>query len=224
MNIEFEERNIELEKRYMEFTNGEHVVWDKHESLGLFLNKVYLVDDGKAEYAFTKEDWDLAWCLFIDVYQHALSISEYKQYLERFMYDHWDMRSMLNAVKYHHAKDAEKLKELWAEDEVTVYRGGHEEDGLNISWTLDKDRAKWFATRFWFPEHMRKEDYRGMPVLHTGKIRGRDIALDLNTRKEEECIIPQPENFVDELDTQFLEQHVKEKSEHFKDDKWYTDA
>lgn len=219
-NIEFEE----FEKRYMEFTKGEHVVWDKHESLGLFLNKVFVVDDDKVAHPRTKEDWDLAWCLFIDVYQHALSISEYKQYLERFMYDHWDMWSMLNAVKYHDAKDAEKLKEIWAEDEITVYRGGHEDNGLNISWTLDKGRAEWFATRFWFPEHMMGEDYRGMPVIHTGKIRGRDIALYLNTREEEECIIPQPENFVDELDTQFLEQHVKEKSEHFKDKKWYTDA
>ena len=113
---------IEFEKRYMEFTNGEHVVWDKRESLGLFLNKVFVIDDGEAK-PNKKEDWDLAWSLFIDVYQHALNISDYKQYLEYFMYEHWDMWSMLNAVKYHDVKDAEKLKKLWAEDEVTVYRG-----------------------------------------------------------------------------------------------------
>ena len=215
---------IEFEKRYMEFTNKhDHVLWDKRESLGLFLDKVFVIDDGES-IPQKEEDWDLAWSLFIDVYQHALNISEYKQYLEYFMYEHWDMWSMLNAVKYHDVKDAEKLKKLWAEDEVTVYRGGHDKDGLNISWTLNKDLAKWFATRFWCPEHMRGEDYRGLPVIHTGKIRGRDIALYLNTREEEECIIPMPDDFVDDLETQVLTEHVEEKTEHFKDKKWYTDA
>ena len=215
---------IEFEKRYMEFTNKhDHVLWDKHESLNLFLNKVFAIDDGEA-IPQKEEDWDLAWSLFIDVYQHALNISEYKQYLEYFMFEHWDKRAMLNAVKYHDVKDAKKLLKIWTEDEVTVYRGGHEEDGLNISWTLNKDLAKWFATRFWFPEHMVGEDYRGMPVLHTGKIRGRDIALYLNTREEEECIIPMPDDFVDDLETQTLTEHVEERIEHFKDKNWYTDA
>ena len=71
---------------------------------------------------------------------------------------------------------------------------------------------------------MRGEDYRGLPVIHTGKIRGRDIALYLNTREEEECIIPMPDDFVDDLETQVLTEHVEEKTEHFKDKKWYTDA
>ena len=50
---------IEFEKRYMEFTNKhDHVLWDKRESLGLFLDKVFVIDDGES-IPQKEEDWDL---------------------------------------------------------------------------------------------------------------------------------------------------------------------
>jgi hypothetical protein len=33
-----------------------------------------------------------------------------------------------------------------------------------------------------------------------------------------------PDDFVDDLETQVLTEHVEEKTEHFKDKNWYTDA
>jgi len=50
----------------------------------------------------------------------------------------------------------EELKRLVNSDVVTIYRGEHckssqVEDGA-LSWTLDKEMAEWFATRFDFPE------------------------------------------------------------------------
>lgn len=62
---------------------------------------------------------------------------------------------------------------------VTIYRGVDSEkyrDG--ISWTLDREKAEWFATRF-------TED----GIIYSAKVKSKDILYYISDRGEEEIIV-----------------------------------
>jgi len=70
-------------------------------------------------------------------------------------------------------------------DELEIYRGTTEEERdshyLGFSWTLDKGRAAWFATRF---------ARQGGPVLATAYVNKADCIGLLLSRNEDEVVIP----------------------------------
>lgn len=66
-------------------------------------------------------------------------------------------------------------------DEITIYRGVEENKKNStkaLSWTLNKDKAKWFATR-----------YEDKGTMFTAKIKKEDVLAYFNSRKEEEVVI-----------------------------------
>jgi hypothetical protein len=73
--------------------------------------------------------------------------------------------------------------------ELTIYRGAqegvNEEDGF--SWTLDRERAEWFARRFKNPEQT--------PVLVTAKVHRDFVIWHLTGRGEDEIVVD-PDNII----------------------------
>lgn len=66
-------------------------------------------------------------------------------------------------------------------NEITIYRGveDNKKNGVKaLSWTLNKDKAKWFATR-----------YEDKGIMFTAKIKKEDVLAYFNSRKEEEVVI-----------------------------------
>lgn len=66
-------------------------------------------------------------------------------------------------------------------DEITIYRGvekNKKNSAKALSWTLNKDKAKWFATR-----------YEDKGTMFTAKIKKEDVLAYFNSRKEEEVVI-----------------------------------
>lgn len=188
------------------FNNNEHYGLHETEAMAWFISKSYKGDI---------EDNDLFWALLIEIYQHAECLYIYKEYIEELMCERFCAdsitvpdKSVLDACAYEDKENqtntVEVIKKLWSQPSVEVYRGQHEDDRLNISWTTDKDRAEWFAKRFWFPEEMVGDDYRGKPVLVSGKVLGSNIHFYTDAREEKECLIPKPEELVYEYEKEIL--------------------
>ena len=79
-------------------------------------------------------------------------------------------------------EDYEIYKQL--PEEITIYRGLGKLNAANIkalSWTLNPDRAKWFANRFDFGE--------GNAKVYRAKIKRKYVFAYCNERKEEEVIV-----------------------------------
>lgn len=73
-------------------------------------------------------------------------------------------------------------------DMVTVWRGTSYlaigDDKTDYSWTTDRDMACWFAMRF--------AENNGSPLVLTGDVAKRDIALFTNERSESEAVLMRP--------------------------------
>lgn len=67
---------------------------------------------------------------------------------------------------------------------VTVYRGCVTDlnDTEGLSWTLDRDKAVWFANRF------RELAGSGSPIVHVGEVNKNDILAYFQSRNEEEIV------------------------------------
>ena len=70
-------------------------------------------------------------------------------------------------------------------EEVPVYRGQELRHPFGISWSIDKDKAVWFAKRF--------QRYRNTPMcVVEGLVQKRDATALLLERGESELVIPDP--------------------------------
>lgn len=88
------------------------------------------------------------------------------------------------------AEEREFLNEL--PDEITIYRGAGKENHKGYSWTVDKETAKWFATRL-----------RNVGELLTGRIQKSNIIAYISGRNEDEIIaIPSDVKIVDSMQIQ----------------------
>ena len=66
----------------------------------------------------------------------------------------------------------------------------YQTDNARMSWTLNKDLAKWFATRFFNATGIIMTTGRlGLPRVLTGYCSSKDIHAYINSRKEDEIII-----------------------------------
>jgi hypothetical protein len=81
-------------------------------------------------------------------------------------------------------------------DVVTIYRGGIENEAiderLGVSWTLNRDKAIWFATRF------RNSSYQ--PVLMTARVSRGAIAGFLVERAEDAVLIVPDDIWLDHVE------------------------
>lgn len=68
-------------------------------------------------------------------------------------------------------------------DEIEIYRGSNQNDYLGWSWTLDRDKAKWFARR-WNSE---------VKILVEGKVKKSKVIAYFDCRNESE-IVTEPES------------------------------
>jgi hypothetical protein len=68
---------------------------------------------------------------------------------------------------------------------IKIYRGYDQEDReYGLSWTLDKERAEWFARRLWF------EDKGGVgPSLAEGEVKREHVIAYFTGRKEAEIVV-----------------------------------
>lgn len=87
-----------------------------------------------------------------------------------------------------HMMDEEEQAALAAlPDTLTVYRGCTaelNEDGL--SWTLDRNRAVWFAKRF-------AGVHEGEPVVHVGEVSKSQVIAHFLGRNESEIVVSEPD-------------------------------
>ena len=69
---------------------------------------------------------------------------------------------------------------------VTIYRGTTEAEGgeYGVCWTLDRERAEWFAK-----EHGRFRNFRSPPVVLSAVVQREDICGLLFERQEQEVLI-----------------------------------
>ena len=70
--------------------------------------------------------------------------------------------------------------------QVTIYRGTTEAEGggYGICWTLDRERAKWFATK-----HVRFRNLRSPPVVLSALVQREDICGLLFEREEQDVLV-----------------------------------
>jgi len=67
---------------------------------------------------------------------------------------------------------------------VEVFRGYQREDRENgCSWSIDRDKARWFAQRLWIPER------GGRPMLATANVSREKIVAFFDGRQEHEVVI-----------------------------------
>ena len=76
-------------------------------------------------------------------------------------------------------------------NELTIWRGIRveeelDEDNIGFSFTLDKERAEWFAKRF-------SQDGRGTPMLIEAKVK-KDKILSVFLNRGEEEVLVSPDN------------------------------
>lgn len=76
-------------------------------------------------------------------------------------------------------EDREALAKL--PDRLTIYRGSSAGLPPGLSWTLDRDRAEWFARRFEREGHA--------PILYAGIVYKDDVIGYLTGRNEEEIVV-----------------------------------
>jgi hypothetical protein len=94
--------------------------------------------------------------------------------------------------------DSEKAAERFAglPDVVTIYRGGLEKEAiderLGVAWTLNRDKAIWFATRF--------RNSSDQPVLMTARVSRGSIAGFLVERAEDEVLIVPDDIWLDTVE------------------------
>jgi len=134
-----------------------------------------LITDEKAYYEFLKD-------AYIDSEFPMSGFYEYEDLLKLFW--HYDQPHLM--------MDSDELSFYNSlPDELTIWRGIRveeqlDEDNVGFSFTLDKEKAEWFAKRF-------SQDGRGTPMLIEAKVDKDDILSVFLNRGEEEVLVS-PDN------------------------------
>tara|TARA_R110000744_G_scaffold193068_2_gene312101 strand:- start:2949 stop:3614 length:666 start_codon:yes stop_codon:yes gene_type:complete len=170
--------------------------------------------------------WNIFRDLWIDgEFTHHLSFNTFDEsrVLKDIFLQHWESEIILDSHKCCEGKDEyQKIVDLWEQEKVCVYRGQREDDNIGVSWTLDKDRANWFANRFYFPKSYAEKVgddslYRGNPTLLSGWVKGASIISYFDCRGEDEVLILDPNDCINDLKIDVIKakQNDREKEENF---------
>ena len=130
-NRRYEEK-LKMVKKAIDSKNWKQFVWlhERPYRLEAFAQIEHLLDD--------KEYWNLLGSIWTDTENGWANLAQWKKFFKskrayrNYLMD-WDEQMALDSLA----------------DTVTIYRGCQK--GLNengISWTLKRDKAEWFATRF----------------------------------------------------------------------------
>lgn len=88
--------------------------------------------------------------------------------------------------------EEERAKYESLPEQIVVYRGCTAHNKVGFSWTLNRDKAKWFARRFYIVG-------KTLPLLLTATINKKDVAAVILGRDEQEVVLPrQPKNVREE--------------------------
>lgn len=115
------------------------------------------------------------WRLVMDVLTDSENLHQEKQ----------NVRTLLNADRLHREaimlpSDREYLESL--NQEFTIYRGfSHEDSRAGWSWTLDREKAEWFANRYSLIDGSR-------PEITTARVKKTDVIAYNNERNEKTII------------------------------------
>lgn len=131
------------------------------------------------------------WATFFKYACSHLSVSDYSQFLS-FLWQQMEFPNMDENVKPYefvrYFKKADKNMLMEADEllfyktlphEILVYRGFSEGGDVKaLSWTLDVEKAKWFAKRF-----------GKKPQVYSAKIQKKDVLAYFNGRGESELVL-----------------------------------
>jgi len=106
---------------------------------------------------------------------HTMMTNKDLQAILTYYYD--DIGFSMNTQEYEIYEDI-----LMEHDEILLYRGTLGEYEHGFSWTLDKNRAHWFATRF---AKVKKDK---QPVVYTGRLNALDFLV--YWEQEQEVFVP----------------------------------
>ena len=106
---------------------------------------------------------------------HKMMTNKDLQAILTYYYD--DIGFSMNTKEYEIYEDI-----LMEHDEILLYRGTLGEYEHGFSWTLDKNRAYWFATRF---AKVKKDK---QPVVYTGRLNALDFLV--YWEQEQEVFVP----------------------------------
>lgn len=125
-----------------------------------------LGESGKAFWAAVSEWWDM-----MDKIQHAEMANVFEFFMEQ-----WDPDCLSQECR-------EALDTLPFGRPIRIYRGQDEGQEPGLAWTLDREKAEWFA----------RAGLRGMtkndrPVVLVAEVLRVDIALASNARNESEVV------------------------------------
>ncbi len=177
----------------------------------------FILDYYQGDYDDAKMFWNTFRHLWVDgEFTYNVKV------LRHILLERWESEIVLDSHRTCCEDEYQKIIDLWAEQKVYIYRGQREHDDIGISWTLDKNRASWFADRFYFPKSYAEEVgddslYRGNPTLLSGWIKGKDVASYFNCRGENEVLIINPKDCINDLKIDVIEvkQNDREKEENF---------
>jgi hypothetical protein len=145
------------------------------------IDALQMLRDDYGERISAKAYWELVGSVWTDSENIWQNRPDWDSIFEE--YDHSRMAEYI-------MDDDERAKLHALPDVVTIYRGAisdFNEDGL--SWTLDKDRAAWFARRF-------VDSHGGDPVVLHGRVAKHGIMAYFDGRNEDEIVV-WPEDAVD---------------------------
>lgn len=125
----------------------------------------------KIEHVLSDEEF---WPLFVSCWTDSENLWQVYEIISPMLRSERGSREcMMNA------EEREEFNKLPAV--VTIYRGHRDHNGSGFSWTLSKDKARWFAKRF-------DTKQRAGGFVTTGKVRREDIVALLLGRGEQEVI------------------------------------
>lgn len=129
-----------------------------------------MITDEKAYYQFLKDAW----------VQSEFPMSGF--------YDYEDLLNMFLLYDPQSMMDKDELSFYnQLPNELTIWRGVMVEkeldkENIGFSFTLDKERAEWFAKRF-------AQDSKGTPILIEAKVKKEEILSVFLIRSEEEILV-----------------------------------
>lgn len=178
-NQMFAQKKISIEKALKE-ENWSLYVWlhERPYRLEAFIECVPRIFELSMTVEEKREKYKIYWELLGDIWTDSENIWQFQKYWKHLLGNNEDLdRFRPNKEYFMSEADRQVFKNL--PEELTIYRGYHPGKNRNgFSYSLDKKKAEWFATRF---------NKRGGKVL-TLKVKKSDVFAYTNARNEKEII------------------------------------
>lgn len=173
-----------------------------HPNFNKMVNKRYLLKKEECSKALKEDNWhSYVWLherpyrldAFFDCVDHGLDGEEYWKLLSSIWTDSENIHQQLDEWRAAWESNTYGRKAVMDEDdqkafdalpeEFEVWRGYTVEAGkLGMSWTVDRDKAKWFGYRFSHAEHR-------PPRIAHGRVKKSEVLAYFGGRNESEIVV-----------------------------------